>query len=182
LGTIYFFWRDCVNSLNLVTYNIACNVVQIRTSYLPNVSRKRCSLNQLSPFSYNVCYQLKNKNAQTTRNAVILWRWRCIILHKSLPLSIPPLHYISVNINCHTKLPSKSRSPKRSFLFKFVSQNIILFHSATCSASLIQFDINTFFLSTKNHPHHFVSENCNSGSSLAQSHKVPVQIYYTSTL
>jgi len=50
---------------------------------------------------------------------------------------------------------------------------------AIYSASLIQFDLNSFFLSTKKSPHHFVSKPCSSCSSLAQSHKVSVQIYYT---
>jgi len=44
----------------------------------------------------------KEDGAETSWNTGTSWRWRCITVHNSLPLSIPPSHHISVKINSYT--------------------------------------------------------------------------------
>jgi len=62
----------------------------------------------------------KNQRCAKFKNTINSGCWRCITAHNSLPLSILPPPQIYVSIKTHTNLPSKSRSPKWLFPFKFL--------------------------------------------------------------
>jgi hypothetical protein len=79
---------------------------------------------------------------KTTRNTVTSWRWRCITLHKSLTLSIPPAHHIPVRSTGIPKSLLILGVPSDYFPLNLYVKISSCFTRSTCSGHPVRLYIN----------------------------------------